>query len=70
MKSQAKVKMLISLAVVVVIALFALVCFQLVNIHKANKQIRIQQQQISQLQQKIDSFEKAPDSNHDTITQE
>lgn len=70
MKSQTKVKMLISFAIIVLIALFVLIGFQLVNIHKANKQLKAQQQQISQLQQQIDSFEKAPDSDHETITGE
>lgn len=70
MKSQAKVKMLISLAIIVLIAMFVLVGFQIVNIHKANKQIKSQQQQISQLQQQIDAYEKIPGSDHNTITGE
>ncbi len=70
MKSQTKVKMLISFAIIVLVALFVLIGFQLVNIHKANKQLKAQQQQISQLQQQIDSFEKQPGSDHETITGE
>lgn len=70
MKSQTKVKILISFAIIVLVALFVLIGFQLVNIHKTNKQLKTQQQQINQLQQQIDSFEKAPGSDHETITGE
>jgi len=70
MKSQFKVKTLILLAVIILIALFSFVGFQLVKISQAKKQIENQQQLINSLQQQIDAHQKNPDSNHDLITGE
>ena len=68
MKSQAKVKFFILLAIMVVVALFGLLGFQLYKIIQANKQISLQQQQISSLQKQMDYYEnKLPNTEHDNI---
>ncbi|MBQ9795796.1 MAG: hypothetical protein IJW36_02385 [Clostridia bacterium] len=69
MKSQAKVKFLIMLAVVILIAIFALLSFQLFKINQIKKQIAIQKNQISNLEQQIDFYENKQESTeYDTIT--
>lgn len=67
MKTQAKVKFLITMAIIVLIAMFALVGFQLVRLSQARKKIALQQQQISLLQKQLDSYEKTPDTNYEDI---
>ncbi|MBQ8615857.1 MAG: hypothetical protein IJ415_04750 [Clostridia bacterium] len=71
MKSQTKVKSVILLAIVILIALFGLVGFQLFKIIQANNKIESQQQQIANLQQQVDYYNnKSPNSNHEIITGE
>lgn len=70
MKSQAKVKGIILLAIFIMIALFVVIGFQLFNIIKIKKEINAQQQTISELQQQIDYYEKTPNSEHENITGE
>lgn len=70
MKSQAKVKFIISLAIFVIIAMFCVIGYQLINISKVKKLIAQQQQQIASLQDKIDSYEKSPNEDYDNITGE
>ena len=69
MQSQFKVKFIIFIAIVIPIALFGLLGFQLVKINKANEQISNQQKQIESLQQQLDYYNsKLPDGEHDAIT--
>lgn len=70
MKSQAKVKFLILLAVIVLIALFSIVGFQLIKISQIKKEISNQQNQIDSLQQQLDYYEKLPSTDHDSISGE
>ena len=67
MNSQAKVKAVILLAIVIMIALFSVIGFQLYKIIDIKREISSQQQTISKLQQQIDYYEKAPDGAHDNI---
>lgn len=68
MKSQAKVKFVIFLALIIIVAMLSLLCFQLVKINQVKKKIYSQQQQISQLQEQLDYFNnKTTDSEHDSI---
>ena len=68
MRSQAKVKLVIFLAIMLLFALLISSGFQLYKIHEANKTIIQQQNQIQQLQEKIDNLNNQPNSDHETIT--
>ena len=68
MKSQAKVKLIILLAITLLFALLIVSGFQIVKIHQANRTISEQQTQIQQLQQQLDTLNNQPNSDHETIT--
>ena len=71
MKTQLKVKSIILLAIVVVIALFGLIGFQLFKIYQHTLTIQNQQKQITSLQEEIDYLkDKIPNENFDSITGE
>lgn len=68
MQNQIKIKFIIFIAIIIPIALFGVVGFQLFKINKSKKEIQKQQQQIELLQQQLDYYEnKLPDENHDSI---
>ena len=67
MSIQKKVKFLISLAILVLIALCSVVVVQTFNISKAKKQLANQKHQIEQLEKQIDSYEKQPGSDYEEI---
>lgn len=67
MKSQAKVKFIIYLAILILVAMIGVIGYQLINISKVRQQVALQQKQITSLQEKIDSYEKAPDDTYDNI---
>ncbi len=69
MNSQKKVKFLIFLAILVVITLFVVIVFQLVNIIRINNKLDSQYQQISQLEEQLDYYKnKQPQSDYETIS--
>ena len=66
MKSQRKIKLIIGLAVIVVISLFALTVFQLVKIYKTNQKIEQQNKQIEQLANQLEYYKnKYSDSGYE-----
>ena len=67
MRSQTKVKFIISLAIIILVAMVCVVGYQLVSISKVRNQIRPQQQKISSLQEKLDSYEKTPNEEYEEI---
>ena len=68
MKSQKKIKFLIFLSILLIVALFSIVVFQLVNTIKINNKLDQQSKQISQLEKELDYYQnKQPDSNFETI---
>ena len=70
MNNPRKVKFLLSLATIALVALFAVVCFQLTNIIKIKNKMASQENTIQQLEQTIDYYkDKIPNNNHDEITQ-
>ena len=68
MRSQSKVKLVILLAIILLLALLTITGFQLVKIYQANKTISQQKNQIEQLQQQIDNLNNQPNSDHEVIT--
>ena len=68
MTGQKKVKLVISLAILIIVALFAIVTIQIVNISKAKKEISNQQKQIQQLEKQLNSYEKTPNADYEEIT--
>ena len=71
MKSQAKVKFLIMLAILILIALFSLIGFQLYKIIKTENRINAQQEQITKLKQELDYYNnKLIENEHNSITGE
>lgn len=70
MKSQAKVKFIILLSIMVMVALFVIIGFQLFKIGKVKKQISAQQYQIQQLQKELDYYNNIPNGPHNSITGE
>ena len=68
MREQTKIKSIIFLAIVLVIALFATVITQLVFINKARKELNLQKQQLQELNKKLDYYEnKYPDESFDIV---
>lgn len=66
MANQRKIKLLIALAIIILIALFALITTQLIFIGKTNKELRTQQKEIEELNRKLDYYEnKLPDNGYD-----
>ena len=63
-----KVRLIISLAVILIIALFAIVVVQVFNITKAKREISRQQDEIYQLEKQLDSFTKLPDSDYEVVS--
>ena len=68
MSIQKKVKLLISLAILIIIALFSIVVIQIINISKANKEIHRQQEQIQRLENQLDSYNKTPNTDFEEIS--
>ena len=58
MKSQAKVKFVIFLAITIILGLIALSIFSLVKISQAQKEIASQSQQIEQLEKELDYYKE------------
>ena len=56
MKTRSKVKILILLAVLIVVALIAISVFQLVKIIQTQNKITSQEQQIEQLEKELDYY--------------
>ena len=68
MNNQKKVKALFSLSILIIVALFVTVVFQLVNIVKIKNNINSQKQQIEQLEQQLDYYEnKEPETNYEEV---
>ena len=68
MQSQIKIKFIIFVAIIIPIALFGVVGFQLFKINQTNKKLREQEQQIELLQEQLDYYEnKTPSGEHDSI---
>ena len=68
MREQTKIKSIIFLAIVLVIALFVTVITQLVFINKARKELHLQNQQLQELNKKLDYYEnKYPDESFDIV---
>lgn len=68
MTNQFKIKFVIFVAIIIPIALFGLVSFQIFKISQAEKEIKQQQEQIEDLQNRLDYFEnKLPNGEHDSI---
>lgn len=63
-----KVKFLISLAILIIVALFAVTIVQIVKINTAKNQIAKQQEQIQQLEKQLNSYEKTPNGDFETIS--
>lgn len=57
-----RIKFIIFLAIVTLIALFALTVFQLIDLHKTKKQLTFQQEQISQLEKELDYYQNKQSS--------
>ena len=71
MESQARVKFLIFIAILVLVGLFSLIGFQLYKIIETENRINNQQEQITKLQQQLDYYNnKIIDGEHDSITGE
>ena len=51
-----RIKFIIFLAVIVLIALFTLTIFQLVDLHKTKKELTSQRDQITQLEKELDYY--------------
>ena len=69
MTSQKKVKLLISFALLIIVTLFAVTVFQLVNIIIKQNKLNEQQQIIAQLEEKLDYYNnKQPESEYETIS--
>ncbi len=69
MNNPKKVKLIISLATLILVALFVIVCFQLVNIIKIKNKLSSQNKTIHQLERTLDYYkDKIPDNNYDEIT--
>ena len=56
MNSPKRIKFIIMLAIVIVVALLGVIVFQIVNIAKAKKEIAKQQEQIRELNEKLDYY--------------
>ena len=68
MREQTKIKSIIFLAIIVLIALFAIVITQLVFISKTRKELNLQKQQLQELNKKLDYYEnKYPDESFDIV---
>ncbi len=67
MTIQKKVKLIISLAILIIIALCVTVVFQVVNISKINKEIHAQEKQIQQLENQLDAYSKLPGTDYEEI---
>ena len=68
MTPQKKVKFLIGLAILIVIILFSVVVFQIIQINKTKTEIANQEKQIEQLQQELDYHKnKQPSSDYEEI---
>lgn len=52
-----RIKFIIFLAVTILIALFALTVFQLIDLHKTKKELISQREQISQLEKELDYYQ-------------
>ena len=70
MNSTARIKFVIAVALLIIIALFSIVVFQLINISKIKKEINAQQHQIQQLEKVLDQNNKTPNTDYDSITGE
>ncbi len=51
-----RIKFVIALATIILVALFALSVFQLVDLYKTKKEISAQRNQISQLEKELDYY--------------
>ena len=71
MESQARVKFLIFIAILVLVGLFSLIGFQLYKIIETENRINNQQEQITKLQQQLDYYNnKIIEEEHNSITGE
>lgn len=52
----------------IIIALFATVIIQIVNISSVKNEIAKQQEQIEQLEKQLDSYKKTPNDDYETIS--
>jgi len=52
-----RIKFIIFLAVTILIALFALTVFQLIDLYKTKKELASQREQISQLEKELDFYQ-------------
>ena len=52
-----RIKFIIFLAVTILIALFVLTIFQLIDLHKTKKELTSQREQISQLEKELDYYQ-------------
>ena len=69
MENQKKVKLLIILSILIIVALFTVIVFQLVNIVKSKKELASQQQKIEQLEEDLDYYKnKLPNEDYKVIT--
>ena len=69
MENQKKVKLLIILSILIIVALFTVIVFQLVNIFKSKKELASQQQKIEQLEEDLDYYKnKLPNEDYKVIT--
>ena len=68
MIAQKKIKFIIMVAMLIIISLCLIVVAQTINIVKSKKEISNQQQQIQQLTYQLDSYEKTPNSDYESIT--
>ena len=57
MNSPKRIKFIIGLAIIIVVALLTVIVFQIVNITKAKKEIAKQQDQIRELNEKLDYYQ-------------
>lgn len=67
MEPQKKVKLIVSVSILIAVALLIILTFQLVNISKIRNKIEQQNKQIEQLQKEIDNFSKLPNEDYETI---
>ena len=70
MNVQKRVKLIISTAFIIALALIAVVVFQLIKINIANQTIQKQQAQIEQYQNQLDNYGKTPNSDYEGILED
>lgn len=69
MNNQKKVKALISFLILLLVTLFTISIFQIVNINKTKSKLIEQQKQIEKLEQELDYHKnKKPNEDYETIS--